>query len=950
MCFDDRGRLWVAECYTYADVKTNYDLHLHDRIVIFEDSKGTGHFDKRTVFWDKGQRLTSIAVGFGGVFATCAPNLIFIPDRNGDDVPDGPPEVLLDGWNDDVVRHNIVNGLKWGPDGWLYGRHGILATSAVGKPGTSAQERTKLNCSIWRYHPTRKVFEVVCNGTTNPWGHDWDQYGNLMFINTVIGHLWQAIPGAFFKRMYGEHLAPHRYGLIDQFADHYHWDTGKDWTESRNAEAGADALGGGHAHTGMMIYQGDNWPEQYRGHLFTLNFHGRRINEDRLEQNGSGLVGRHETDFVKFDDPWFRGVELDYGPDGGVYVLDWSDTGECHGNNGVNRESGRIYKITYNASVNDSKLVPGPSALALRTNSLATFPDSELLNLQSHPNEWYARHARRILQERAESGAEVNSIKASILNRYEATPTNIPLKLRLMFVLHALGADSQSWLTDQLKNPDFHIRCWGVRFLAESGANCEELVPLFTKVAVEDPSAAVRLELASALQRMPAQLRQPLAAALVHHGEDANDHNLPLMLWYGIEPIVPQYPTNAIELAQQSRIPIVREYVARRLGEELSKQPGAIDALLQMGARANDAVQLDLLRGLAAAFQGLHDLPKPQAWDVLDNAVSKCRNQELHSLARQLGILFGDHHAIAELEALALQPDGQPGQRRGALEQLVAVRAPGLQPALLKLLDDPVTAGIAARGLMQADDRPEIASQVLSHWPKVREDDRSMVISSLAARVSSAAALLDAVTNGTIPRSALMAFHARQISNLKDETLNRRLAQIWGKVQSSDSDKQQLMAHYKTVLNPERLKAANTSRGREVFTQVCAVCHKLYGQGAAIGPDLTGGGRANLDYLLENIVDPNAIVPEDYRVSEVELKDDRSLTGLVVSRNERTITLQMPAEKLTIERSEITKMRQTTLSLMPEGLLQGLKEDQICNLIAYLMTPQQVPMPNTASK
>ena len=152
------------------------------------------------------------------------------------------------------------------------------------------------------------------------------------------------------------------------------------------------------------------------------------------------------------------------------------------------------------------------------------------------------------------------------------------------------------------------------------------------------------------------------------------------------------------------------------------------------------------------------------------------------------------------------------------------------------------------------------------------------------------------------------------------------------------------------MLNPERLKAANTSRGREVFTQVCAVCHKLYGQGAAIGPDLTGGGRANLDYLLENIVDPNAIVPEDYRVSEVELKDDRSLTGLVVSRNERTITLQMPAEKLTIERSEITKMRQTTLSLMPEGLLQGLKEDQICNLIAYLMTPQQVPMPNTASK
>src|SRR4051794_1883061 len=141
MAFDDRGRLWVAECYTYSDAKTNFDLSLRDRILIFEDSKGTGHFDKSKVFWDQGQRLTSIALGFGGVFATCAPNLVFIPDRNGDDVPDGPPEILLDGWNDNAVRHNIVNGLKWGPDGWLYGRHGILAGSSVGKPGTPENSR-----------------------------------------------------------------------------------------------------------------------------------------------------------------------------------------------------------------------------------------------------------------------------------------------------------------------------------------------------------------------------------------------------------------------------------------------------------------------------------------------------------------------------------------------------------------------------------------------------------------------------------------------------------------------------------------------------------------------------------------------------------------------------------------------------------------------------------------
>lgn len=949
MAFDDRGRLWVAECYTYADVKTNYDLNLRDRIVIFEDSKGTGHFDKRKVFWDQGQRLTSIAVGFGGVFATCAPNLIFIPDRNGDDVPDGPPEVLLDGWNDDVIRHNIVNGLKWGPDGWLYGRHGILATSAVGKPGTPEAQRTKLNCGIWRYHPTRKIFEVVCNGTTNPWGSDWDQYGNLWFINTVIGHLWQGIPGAYFERMFGEHLAPHRYGLIQQAADHYHWDTGKSWTESRNAGAGADALGGGHAHSGLMIYLGGNWPAECRGKMFTLNFHGRRINEDRLEQNGSGLVGRHEPDFVKFGDPWFRGVDLDYGPDGGVYVLDWSDTGECHGNNGVDRESGRIYKLTYSGKQPQDGPVPfGPAPAALLTNSLAALSNEQLLTLQSHPNEWYARHARRILQERAESGQDLASFKPAVLHAYEQQ-TDTALKLRLLWVLHAIGADTQSWLTAQLQNPDFHVRSWAIRLLAESGGDWEQLVPLFTKSAVEDPSPTVRLELASALQRIPTELREPLAAALVHHGEDIKDHNLPLMLWYGIEPIASEYPTKAIRLAQQSRLPVIREYVARRLGEDLAKPHNSVDALLLAAARLAPGAQADVLRGLLAALQGWHDAAKPGAWDAVWASLAKSSDPQLLELGRHLGVVFHDPNVLEELRQTALQTQADPQQRCSALQELIQARAPGLERALAQLLDDPVTAGLAARGLLENDPSSEAATLVLRAWPKIRFEDQAAVVGALTARVSSAAALLEAVAQGRVPRGGLTAYHARQIANLNDAALTRRLTEVWGKVRTSDSEKKQLIAHYRALLTPERLKAADPSRGRQVFSQTCAVCHRLYGQGAAIGPDLTGGGRSSLDYLLENIVDPNAIVPEDYHVSEVELKDDRSLTGLVVAKNEHTITLQTPTEKITVERGDITSMRKTSLSLMPEGLLQSLKEDQICNLIAYLMTPKQVPLPPMAA-
>src|SRR5690606_27358350 len=188
---------WVAEGYTYAGHAGGYyEKSLRDRIVVFEDTDGDGRHDKRTVFADGLARLTSIEVGFGGVWALTLPNLVFIPDRNRDDVPDGPPEVVLDGFDIANSAHTLANGLRWGPDGWLYGRQGILGLSALGVPGAPDSARVRLNPGIWRVHPQRHTVEVVCEGTTNPWGMDWNEYGEAFFINTVIGHLWHVIPGA----------------------------------------------------------------------------------------------------------------------------------------------------------------------------------------------------------------------------------------------------------------------------------------------------------------------------------------------------------------------------------------------------------------------------------------------------------------------------------------------------------------------------------------------------------------------------------------------------------------------------------------------------------------------------------------------------------------------------------------------------------------------------------
>ncbi|MCY2965816.1 MAG: methyltransferase domain-containing protein [Planctomycetota bacterium] len=424
---DERGRLWVAENYSYAESAVNFAANQYDRIVILEDTDGDGKHDKRTVFHDRIKKLTSVEVGYGGVWALAAPNLFFIPDLDGDDIPDSDPIVALDGFDDAAVRHNIVNGLRWGPDGWLYGRHGILATSEVGRPGTSDSQRTRLNCSVWKFHPIRQEFEVVAHGTTNSWGHDFDHHGELFFINTVIGHLWHVIPGAHFRRMYGSDLTPRTYQLIEQTADHFHWDTRETWSDIRKGVTDTtSAAGGGHAHSGLMFYQGDNWPAEYRNNMFAINLHGRRLNRDLMEREQAGYVAHHANDFVFFDDPWFRGLDLITGPDGGVFVADWSDIGECHDNDGIHRGSGRIYKITYG----DPKPVKGLN--------LAKLTSDQLAELQLHPNAWYSRQAQRVLAERTFRGQDLEHAPvrlAAVLADHSQDVTN---RLRALWTLHAM--------------------------------------------------------------------------------------------------------------------------------------------------------------------------------------------------------------------------------------------------------------------------------------------------------------------------------------------------------------------------------------------------------------------------------------------------------------------------------------------------------------------------------
>lgn len=545
--FDDRGRLWVVECYSYRTWKATGK----DRILIFEDTDNDGQFDNRKVFWDKGNYLTGLALGFGGVWICNSPNFAFIPDRDGDDVPDSEPVELLDGWSTKGV-HNVPNGLTWGPDGWLYGCNGITAPSKVGKPGTPENQRVDISCGIWRYHPSRHFFEVVAHGTTNPWGLDFDQYGQAFFTNCVIDHLWHLVPGAHYKRMFGEDYNPHIYQLMSACSDHLHW-AGKEWTKARGGEV-HDELGGGHAHCGAMIYLADNWPAKYRGRVFTCNIHGNRVNQDILRRNGAGYTGTHAPDFLDANDPWFRGVELKYGPDGGVYITDWTDLGECHDTDGVHRDSGRIYKVVYGE----------PTTAPSWPRDLTRLTDRELVNLLNHSNEWFVRRSRRILQERSTSGDIAEDAIEELESMIGDADTDLQ-RLQAAWTLYAIGRLTDETIVTRLaKAPDERVRSWAVRLLVARGEPSELADETLLQLAEHDSSAHVRLELASALQKMPLKQRWDVAEQLVAHGEDAKDKDISLMIWYGVEPLVATDSQRALKLAIASKLPLVRQYIARR--------------------------------------------------------------------------------------------------------------------------------------------------------------------------------------------------------------------------------------------------------------------------------------------------------------------------------------------------------------------------------------------------
>jgi len=958
--FDERGRIWVVEGNSYP--KPREVGAGQDRIKILEDQDGDGVFETKKIFCEGLNLVSGIELGFGGVWVGAAPYFMFIP-RDGDKplplgsnraIP-GPSNseeakndpatqvpglnftayALLDGWGSQDT-HETLNSFIWGPDGWLYGCHGVFTHSKVGKPGTPEDQRKPINAGIWRYHPVRHEFEIFAEGTSNPWGLDYDQYGEFFVTACVIPHLYHIVPGGRYQRQAGQHFNPYTYDDIKTIADHAHYagSARPDVAFDKTTGAGivnddTNALGGGHAHCGLAIYQSSLFPPTYRNQLIFGNLHGHRLVTNYTDPHASTYVGKHGSDFMRANDMHFIPVTQKVGPDGALYVSDWSDEQICHrGSNAVenwDRSNGRIYRVSYDG------WKPWKGDLAKES-------DEALANLAVQTgNEWESRMARRVLAENC-GGQKARIVKA-LQGILDQGPKPERYELLGTWLTKVLFETTDSPVNISVPNPNEKhdsYRAWAVR-LSTDDIEIEALKDL----AHQDRAAVVRRELASLLQRLPNDDCELLATALLAHGEDKDDPMIPLLIWYGIEPLVGSDPKVGLELARVSKLPKVTEFIYRRLS---SDDAGRASMLSELTKEPDAAKRETTLAMILSSARGAGKLTMPPDWAA--TAAKLKAGGTAEKPVTELSALFGDAEALQSFRNQLSSATLDTPTREKALSVLLQSQDTATAKLLQQILaqDTPNSLrrkSIQALASLKDPATPQVLGALL---PKLSANELPDAVNTLASTKEGSKELLKAVEAKTVPATALSPFLVRQLTAFDDKEINALIKSAWGDVNAPKADLGERTKKYRELLTPAALAKGDLAKGKMLFTMTCGQCHKLFGEGQSVGPDITGSNRADLNYLLENVLDPNAVIGKAYQLNLFTMKDGRVMSGVIKEESPAAVKIaMMGGVEFTLPQPDIAKREVSKLSTMPEGLFDALKPEQVIDLVKYLQSGASGP-------
>jgi putative heme-binding domain-containing protein len=374
-------------------------------------------------------------------------------------------------------------------------------------------------------------------------------------------------------------------------------------------------------------------------------------------------------------------------------------------------------------------------------------------------------------------------------------------------------------------------------------------------------------------------------------------------------------------------------------------KPTPLASLIRvLGATNDPAVQRDVLDGIYEAFQGRRHVIAPEGWSSIYRKLSASPDPEIRQKGLVLSVLFDDPQALVDLRDAVARRDGKATWRQFALQTLIEKRPADLSAVLNSVIDDATLRGLAIRGLATCGD-PQTPAAILSRYDRLTDMEKADAIATLASRPAYAIALLNAIERGSVPRRDLSSFTARQLLAMKDPELTKRLTAVWGTVRVPSEEKVALLTRYKAIATPDALKNADRKHGRQLFAKTCATCHTLFDDGAKIGPELTGSQRANPEYVLSKLVDPNAVVARDYQLTLILTKSGRTVSGILKEDNEKILVIQTANEVVRIPKGDVEEQTKLPQSMMPEGMLSDRSDADIRDLLAYLAGNSQVPLP-----
>jgi putative membrane-bound dehydrogenase-like protein len=950
---DEKGRTWVVESFEYPK-RTPKGKMPRDRIVILEDTDGDGAADKRTVFAEgkdfpeSFDMASGIEVGHGGVYLGAPPYLWFIENKN--DKP-GKFEILAKGFGSQDT-HETLNTFQWGPDGWLYGLHGVFTQSSV-KVGNEPE--IKMNAAVWRLHPKTKKFEIFSEGTSNPWGMDWrNTDGQFILACCVIPHLYHMVPGGIYQRQGGVSNNPYAYGAIKEISDHtFHRESG--W-----------------AHAGLVSLDVPHVPERFRNSVIFGSIHGCSIKQNILKPNGSTYVGSKGEDFLTSGDKNFRPINMKWGPLGDIYLIDWHDQNPCHQTKADDwdYERGRVYRIQLKGT------------RTKKAEDLGKKTETELIQLAlSGENPWLYRNALRLLAERyAVASKESRAIGGLPPLRSDIARIGEEASLKKDAAMALRGV----WLSSiYIGNTDFgdekripEVRAWMVRNvygkLTPSIPNPAKGLSLqgvlldsgVKRIAVES-SVIVRREFAwlAIKNADSAEAVLPIIHSLMSRKEDANDPLIPHLTWIAYEKVLASggrkspVSGNANE-KQGADAP--RSLVESELAWLAENAPGNAFIIVQIIPKVmrrlvatNDTKQLELcvkfiaglkgtttkrmaLEGFATAVQG-QQLSPPAGWAELRQAMLRDRDPATMDLMGKIAVSFRDPQVFQRMLAQMGNEKQKDDARIEAIRQVAQYADPKSVDPLLRLAKEDKSDAIRVEAVraLGGINHKDVAIGLVSNWEKLSPPVRAEAVNALAGRKEWAAALLSGMETKIIDRALVTDNTISRIQGLNDKRLNAMIESVWGRTRTTPDELNKLIDKTRLDINS---KPGSFARGAKVFEMQCSKCHKFEGKGNEVGPQLDGAGR-DIEYLLGNVLDPNRVIGAPYFVRQINLLDGQSLQGLLTEEDANFLTIK-------VENAVLKKIAKKDLdgpvkvlekSMMPEGLGYNLTAENFRDLIRYTM-------------